>query len=189
MFTNTTNSTSIRSYPNLDPSITSRKRKLNDLGQSDVSVVSTATFAKNNENYSSHRIEKKKKVSKESSPQFNFIFDQYTEARGEPQMLEITCRKCNAWCMDYQKDGLGRLLRCYVDRIYHPSALRNKVFTQRNLKNTSNLSCVECSTSLAEPIIYKRQYPKPEIRPAYRILNDNLNGKQIPRILIKKRQK
>lgn len=115
---------------------------------------------------------------------FNFVIDRYTEARGEPKMLEITCRKCKAWVLDYQKDGPGNLLRCYVDRIYHPSALREKTFTSQTVQGIPKIRCQDCGTDLATPMIYRRTFPKPEVRPAYRIISDS----RIPRVLLEERK-
>lgn len=134
--------------------------------------------------------EKRQKVFEAAKPQFNFIYDQYTEARGAPNMLEITCRKCNAWVMDYQKDGVGNLLRCYADRIYHPSALREKIFTQKTVRHAHPLLCGNCQTLLAEPFIYHRRFPKPESRPAYSIIKIQVSGshQRVPAILIQTRK-
>lgn len=133
---------------------------------------------------------KRQKTSVVASKQFNFIYDQYTEARGEPKMLEITCRKCNAWVMDYQKDGPGKLLRCYLDRIYHPKALRKATFTQNEAKSAPPLKCLKCETILGNPFIYKRRFPKPETRPAYIIVpyRDIHTEKYLPSIIFKERE-
>jgi hypothetical protein len=117
---------------------------------------------------------KKQKITETNSlvtKKFNFIYDQFTESRGEPKMLEISCKKCHTWIMDYQKDGPGNLLRCYVDRIYHPSALRERTFTNQTIKTVSDLKCSKCHTCLAKPIIYTRIHPKKEIRAAYKVCN------------------
>lgn len=115
---------------------------------------------------------KKQKVTKESelvAKKFNFIYDQFTENRGKPKMLELSCKKCHAWVMDYQKDGPGNLLRCYVDRIYHPSALRKHTFTYKTINQISSLECDNCRTTLATPMIYTRTQPTKEVRAAYKI--------------------
>lgn len=133
---------------------------------------------------------KRQKTSEVASKQFNFIYDQFTEARGEPKMLELNCRMCNAWVMDYQKDGPGKLLRCYVDRIYHPRALRKAAFTESTLKNTPKLTCKKCEAIIGNPFIYRRRFPKPETRPAYLIVthkDKNLN-KYVPSITLNERE-
>lgn len=125
-----------------------------------------------------------------SPPKFHFIYDRFTEARGDPVMLEIFCRVCNQWMLDYQKDGPGRLLRCYTDRIYHPSSLRKNSFTEENVSTVSSLKCSNCHLILAQPFIYHREKPKPETRPAYRILNDIKSGRPpLPRVIYSPREK
>ncbi|HEV3269191.1 MAG TPA: hypothetical protein VGZ69_00900 [Candidatus Rhabdochlamydia sp.] len=101
---------------------------------------------------------------------FPYVYDQYTEARGESKMLEITCAKCHKWVLDYQKDGPGTLVRMYVDRIHHPRDLREHTFSAETISSTAPLRCWNCEELLAEPIIYCREGPYPETRPAYRIL-------------------
>lgn len=161
----------------------SRKRKNED----EVSEIFHKTLMEDHEQPSASK--KNKSIAPVLKKQFNFIYDQYTEARGEPKMLEISCAKCNTWFMDYQKDGPGRLLRCYADRIYHPQALRKKTFTRNELSNVDSLICEKCNTVLAMPIIYTRQKPKPELRPAYKICTIISHGKQQPSIILKERIK
>ena len=43
--------------------------------------------------------------------------DKYLRVRGgTARMLDIHCAKCGAWILKYQKDGVGQLLRCYLNR-------------------------------------------------------------------------
>ena len=145
-------------------------------------------FKDNNKNEKNIVSLKKRKVTKKTHEKsFNFIFDESTSVRGDPVMLEISCRKCSNWVMDYQKDGPGNLLRCYVDRIYHPRALREKQFTYRNITTIESLQCSNCASVLAIPIIYRRTKPSLEIRAAYKIEADRIRGQIIPRIMIRKR--
>lgn len=54
-------------------------------------------------------------------PEWTFIQDQHTQARGEPVMLRLICDRCKHECGWYQKDGPGPLKRCYLDRFHrHP---------------------------------------------------------------------
>lgn len=85
-------------------------------------------------------------------------------------MLEITCAKCHKWVLDYQKDGPAPLVRMYVDRIHHPRDLQEHTFSAETISSTAPLRCWNCEELLAEPIIYRREGPYPETRPAYRIL-------------------
>lgn len=120
---------------------------------------------------------------------YSFFKNEYTKVRGEPVLLEITCRKCHAWVMDYQKDGPGPLLRCYTDRIHEPAILRVDSFSVRNLGLASPLSCSACSTKLGQPFIYRRKQDKArnkltENRPAYLVLTEPSSPSEtsVPRI-------
>jgi hypothetical protein len=121
------------------------------------------------------------KISEESSqveaakkPEFQFIYNSYTRNRGEPKMLELHCGNCDSYVMDYQKDGPGRLLRCYLDRIHEPPKLRDRQYEEFNLKKSKkskkpekrpeNLDCDNCEVVLGAPMIYEA-----EDRPAYRL--------------------
>lgn len=145
----------------------SRKRKLEE-----ISTNSVDTLEKMRKTTEESTTAKKRKITSCETKRFQFVYDQYTQVRGEPKMLELTCKKCNTWFMDYQKDGPGELLRCYVDRIYHPRALRECTFTKDTIHKIDALDCVKCKTVLAVPMMYERQYPSPEVRSAYKIIRD-----------------
>ena len=93
---------------------------------------------------------------------FKFKNDSYAKRRGVPVMLAISCAKCNAYIMHYQKDGPGPLLRCYLDRIHHPEELHKRQYTPFNKKTFPQLSCNSCTETIGSPIIYEK-----ENRPAY----------------------
>ncbi len=97
-----------------------------------------------------------------------FIYDAYTSRRGEPKMLEISCRRCNDYVMDYQKDGPGRLLRCYLDRIHAPSRLKERQYERFDVRTSPLLKCAYCKSTIGIPMIYAS-----EDRPAYRMLQDS----------------
>jgi len=106
-----------------------------------------------------------------------FIHDCYTATRGTPQMLDLFCRFCGKWVMEYQKDGPGPLLRCYVDRIHNCSSTLD--FTVDTLTVASLWSCDHCHGVLAKPYIYQNHG---EFRPAYQILTDSVDGVELSRI-------
>ncbi len=101
-------------------------------------------------------------------PSFVFIYDEYTRSRGEPTMLRICCSNCDTYMMDYQKDGPGRLLRCYLDRIHQAS------FAIRHI----NLHCpnVSCNVLIGTPMVYD---PKHENRSAYRMIQNRFRSREI----------
>jgi hypothetical protein len=112
--------------------------------------------------------------SLKSSPvpsELSVIRDRYTEARGEPKIVEINCGRCEERIMEYQKDGPGRLLRCYLDRIRTPQLLDEKKFTIDTVRHATDLKCSHCFQVFGKPFIYQRRFPNPEMRPAYKIVN------------------
>jgi hypothetical protein len=132
------------------------------------------TFSRQQSNYESKKStetssKKEKKLSDEKSekekPQF--IYDNYTEKRGAPKMLQIFCKSCRRHIMDYQKDGPGRLLRCYLDRIHYPDSLYELQFKKFDVKKFPYLRC-KCLKVIGHPMVYFS-----ENRPAYRMVADN----------------
>ncbi len=94
--------------------------------------------------------------------------DRYSKARGGPsKFLYIACSNCDEPSMVYQKDGSGRLLRCYADRIVWPPELaeEQREITADTVKQAGALACGTCETVLATPMVYKQ-----EDRAAYRVI-------------------
>jgi hypothetical protein len=84
--------------------------------------------------------------------------DSYRASRGgNTKMLLISCAACNQPLFNYQKDGSGQLIRCYIDRII-------PAYREIDLENHS-LSCFKCNYLIAKLITYK-----PENRLAYVIM-------------------
>ena len=99
-----------------------------------------------------------------------FIYDAFTQRRGTPKIISIFCRSCDNHIMNYQKDGPGRLLRCYSDRCIHcPLSAADRHFTSRTVHSAPRLQCPDCTTNIGHPMIY-RGYG--ENRPAFH-LNPN----------------
>jgi hypothetical protein len=81
--------------------------------------------------------------------------DRYRKSRGgTSQVYELKCCKCGAHLLRYQKDGVGTLLRLYIDRIVEP------IFNPN-----SNLVCSNCGNLIGIPMIYKA-----EDRAAFRLI-------------------
>lgn len=89
-----------------------------------------------------------------SASEVEFIRNKYTRKRGEPTLLKLSCAECASLICFYQKDGKGRLLRCYRDRIHYPSTAAEG----------SQLACMGCSKVIGTPMIYE-----PEKRAAFRL--------------------
>jgi ribosomal protein S27E len=92
--------------------------------------------------------------------------DKYKSARGgHSRLLELRCRKCEEIVVIYQKDGPGKLLRLYLDRIFAP---KNIVGLQTlNIKDIPMLRCRKCSEIIGSPYIYPL-----EKRKAFRLYQD-----------------
>lgn len=81
--------------------------------------------------------------------------DRYLRARGgKSRMLDVHCAKCGAWVLRYQKDGIGHLLRCYLNRIFAPPELaalqRDPTINEPN--DMQNLICPKCKTVIGTPM-------------------------------------
>jgi len=81
--------------------------------------------------------------------------DKYLRVRGgKARMFNIHCAKCDAWVLKYQKDGIGTLMRCYLNRIFAPQnleALQHNEATKEP-KDFSNLMCPNCKTIIGTPM-------------------------------------
>jgi hypothetical protein len=94
--------------------------------------------------------------------------DRYAKSRGGPtRFLFIACGNCEEPAMVYQKDGPGKLLRCYSDRIVWPPQLAEEQsdITAQTIKQAGTLACSSCDNILGMPMVYE-----PENRPAYRLV-------------------
>ncbi len=129
---------------------------------------------KNKEKATTSKQEKKESESNLTLSDVKFIYNRFTKARGNPKLLQIFSECCQSYIMSYQKDGSGRLLRCYLDRIHHPLSLQQRQFEKFNVKSSSGINCPSCNSLVASPMIYK-----PENRPAYGLLNGKTFFKEL----------
>lgn len=92
--------------------------------------------------------------------------DKFTKARGgSSKFMLIRCAKCGHAVLLYQKDGSGRLLRMYLDKIHAPAELAGLATTVVSKSDMSGLHCPECGELMAVPMVYA-----PENRLAFRII-------------------
>ncbi|MEL7432083.1 MAG: hypothetical protein AAGI90_06130 [Chlamydiota bacterium] len=77
------------------------------------------------------------------------IINHFTTKRGEPTFILILCGKCQNQLLVYQKDGLGLLKRCYLDRI-HESTLKIK-------EESSLITCPYCMRKLGYLDPYEKE--------------------------------
>lgn len=81
--------------------------------------------------------------------------DKYLRVRGgRAKMYDIHCSNCNVWLLKYQKDGVGNLLRCYLNRIFAPPELESlqRDPTIKEPKNMPNLICPSCKKVIGTPM-------------------------------------
>lgn len=100
--------------------------------------------------------------------------DRYAKSRGGPsKFLYIACGECQNSVMVYQKDGPGRLLRWYADRIVWPPELveERADLTADTVRQAGSLACMACANVLANPMVYE-----PENRAAYRIIPGSIHA-------------
>ncbi len=102
-----------------------------------------------------------------------FKKDKYVKARGgSSRFLDIFCGVCHNHLALYQKDGPGKLLRMYLDRIFAPSALAALQYQSGDKKNIPNLKCSKCDALVGTPMVYE-----PENRLAFRMVHGSFAKK------------
>lgn len=82
--------------------------------------------------------------------------DRYMRARGgKAKMVHIICAKCGEEVLSYQKDGIGFIKRCYLNRIMGPEKWAGLKDDQSIIepKNMTNLTC-ECGNIIGTPMRY-----------------------------------
>lgn len=98
--------------------------------------------------------------------QFKTIRDRFRKSRGgNSQFFNIFCGQCGSWIMMYQKDGVGSLIRLYLDRILAPTTLASLQYSTTKKDELTTLVCPKCQNRIGDPMIYE-----PEKRLAFRLL-------------------
>lgn len=91
--------------------------------------------------------------------------DRYRKSRGgSSQVFQLSCSKCGSGLLKYQKDGVGSLIRLYIDRIVEDS------FRQID----TNLTCPTCGNLIGIPMVYKA-----EDRKAYRLVRGSFSKSKL----------
>lgn len=81
--------------------------------------------------------------------------DRYLRARGgRARVIDIHCASCTTWILKYQKDGIGALLRCYLNRILEPATLATLQHSAAiaGPKDMPNLVCPRCKIVIGTPV-------------------------------------
>lgn len=101
--------------------------------------------------------------------------DKYVSSRdGNSHLLELYCSKCGQYLVLYQKDGLGALLRLYVDRIFEPKEIAQLQTKNMTKDDLPKLRCKNCDSLVGLPMIYE-----PEQRLAFRLIRGSFVKKNI----------
>ena len=83
--------------------------------------------------------------------------DRYRKARGgKATVLDVYCNNCGNKVLVYQKDGIGHLKRCYLNRILAPPELEKlqRDSAIQEPKDMQPLSCQSCKTVVGTPMRY-----------------------------------
>lgn len=81
--------------------------------------------------------------------------DHYLRARGgKAKIIDIFCLSCNALVLTYQKDGPGKLLRSYLNRIFAPAPLEQLQHDSVIMEphHMPNLVCPNCQVVIGTPM-------------------------------------
>lgn len=104
----------------------------------------------------------------------SFKNDRYVKARGgNSHFLNLYCSKCDNHIALYQKDGQGRLIRIYLDRIFEPSGLAAAQRIYRRKDDLTNLHCSKCGSVIRTSMVYE-----PENRLAFRLIHGSFFKKK-----------
>jgi len=113
-------------------------------------------------------------MADQQSIQHSLKKDKYVNTRGgNSHFLDLFCAKCNQHLALYQKDGHGRLLRMYLDRIFEPqelSLLQSRIGGKAEIPN---LKCPRCGALIGTPMIYEV-----ERRLAFRLIHGSFVKKK-----------
>lgn len=80
----------------------------------------------------------------------------FRERGGTAKIINVSCASCGKVILVYQKDGIGWLKRCYLNRILEPNEYsqikRNNLIKEP--KDFNNLIC-SCGNVLGSPMKHK----------------------------------
>ena len=88
--------------------------------------------------------------------------------------MVIRCSKCQHPTLLYQKDGSGRLLRMYLDKIHAPDDFADLKHVATSKSDLKGLHCPNDQELLAVPMLYK-----PENRLALRIIRGSIHMEKV----------
>jgi hypothetical protein len=81
--------------------------------------------------------------------------DQYFRSRGSIcATWRISCTRCGAELLVYQKDGRGALKRAYLNRIRAPEHFARLQDLCRTASDLRPLACVACNALIGNPMLH-----------------------------------
>lgn len=81
--------------------------------------------------------------------------DQFLRVRGgHARLLHVRCARCDELVFEYQKDGAGPLLRCYIARVLAPAARVVALRDIETIEDLRPLDCTSCGLRLGDPMRY-----------------------------------
>lgn len=86
--------------------------------------------------------------------EFKLKRDRFSNVKGgNSKVLDIICTKCNSVALVYQKDGVGALHRCYLNRIIAPEEYERLQHNNSiDKSNTPKLLCGNCGEQMGVPM-------------------------------------
>lgn len=82
--------------------------------------------------------------------------DSYLAERGgSAKLIDVICSKCNNKVLLYQKDGVGWLKRCYLNRIFAPKEYAELQDKGLRVETMPYLICQNCKSVLGTPMLHK----------------------------------
>jgi len=97
--------------------------------------------------------------------------DRYRRARGgKAFMVNILCSRCGHCLLYYQKDGDGKLKRCYLNRIFAPDKMAELQKGVQNPLVIPKLVCESCGTVIGSAIRHHDGRIAFRLRPDYYIV-------------------
>ncbi len=95
-------------------------------------------------------------VGMSASKAIKLKHDSYLAERGgSAKLIDVICAKCNNKVLLYQKDGVGWLKRCYLNRIVGPEEYAELQNEGLRVETMPFLICQSCKSVIGTPILHK----------------------------------
>ena len=98
----------------------------------------------------------------------------YFRERGKKaKIINVLCSKCDNLIFIYQKDGIGELKRCYLNRIIEPEYQKNNVPPRTKVRGLTGTCFLDDRSAdhILKDAVLKRQYRHNEITDVKQLKN------------------